>query len=179
MADPDYFPKLVKELERRIELLERNKSGSGGGSTNPLLSYPVGSIFMSVVNNNPGNIFGGTWVAWGSGRVPVGVGSGQFAGVETQVGTENHTLTQAQIPSYGIGFIPSVVMGNHGDWSNGGVQSSSSATTGKTNMVQAVTGNSVAATGTQWGWQINSNGSGSAHNNVQPSITCYMWKRTA
>ena len=24
-------------------------------------------------STNPGNLFGGTWVAWGSGRVPVGV----------------------------------------------------------------------------------------------------------
>lgn len=35
--------------------------------------YPVGSIYMSVVNTNPASYFGGTWVAWGSGRVPVGI----------------------------------------------------------------------------------------------------------
>ena len=29
--------------------------------------YPVGSIFMSVVNTNPSQFFGGTWVAWGAG----------------------------------------------------------------------------------------------------------------
>lgn len=33
--------------------------------------YPVGSIYMSVKATNPGTLFGGTWVAWGSGRVPV------------------------------------------------------------------------------------------------------------
>ena len=38
-----------------------------------LKMYPVGSIYMSVVNTNPSEYFGGTWVAWGSGRVPVGV----------------------------------------------------------------------------------------------------------
>ncbi len=35
--------------------------------------YPVGSIYMSVNNVNPQSFFGGTWVAWGSGKVPVGV----------------------------------------------------------------------------------------------------------
>lgn len=35
--------------------------------------YPVGSIYLSTNNTNPGTFWGGTWVAWGSGRVPVGV----------------------------------------------------------------------------------------------------------
>ena len=40
--------------------------------------YPVGSIYMSVDSTNPAQIFGfGTWVAWGAGRVPVGVDTSQ------------------------------------------------------------------------------------------------------
>ena len=35
--------------------------------------YPVGSIYMSTKSTNPSTYFGGTWVAWGSGRVPVGI----------------------------------------------------------------------------------------------------------
>lgn len=35
--------------------------------------YPVGAIYTSVSPTNPSAIFGGTWVSWGSGRVPVGV----------------------------------------------------------------------------------------------------------
>ena len=35
--------------------------------------YPVGSIYMSVNSTNPVYLFGGTWTAWGSGRVPVGI----------------------------------------------------------------------------------------------------------
>ena len=37
------------------------------------LVYPVGSIYMSTNSINPGGILGGTWEAWGAGKVPVGV----------------------------------------------------------------------------------------------------------
>ena len=35
------------------------------------LVYPVGSIYMSINSTNPANFFGGTWMQWGAGRVPV------------------------------------------------------------------------------------------------------------
>ena len=52
--------------------------------------YPVGSIYMSVNNTNPSTFIGGTWVAWGSGKVPVGVDSGQteFNSVEKTGGAK-------------------------------------------------------------------------------------------
>ena len=55
--------------------------------------YPVGSIYFSVTNTNPSSKFGGTWVAWGSGRVPVGVNSndGNFNSVEKTGGSSTHT----------------------------------------------------------------------------------------
>ena len=39
--------------------------------------YPIGSIYLSVNNVNPSSVFGGTWEAWGSGKVPVGVDTTQ------------------------------------------------------------------------------------------------------
>jgi len=66
------------------------------------LVYPVGSIYMSTDSTNPSARFGGTWVAWGSGKVPVGVNTSDtsFNTVEKTGGTKdsvvvthNHTAT--------------------------------------------------------------------------------------
>lgn len=57
--------------------------------------YPIGSIYMSVNNVNPSTYFGGTWVAWGSGRVPVGVDTSDsnFDTVEKSVGCNTTSYT--------------------------------------------------------------------------------------
>jgi len=78
-----------------------------------LKMYPVGSIYISVSNTNPGTLFGGTWVSFGSGKSLVGVNSSDtdFDTVEetggaasisyTPSGTvDSHTLTVAEIPSH-------------------------------------------------------------------------------
>ncbi len=54
--------------------------------------YPVGHILMSSNSANPSTYLGfGTWVAWGSGRVPVGVNSSDtdFSTVEKTGGAKN------------------------------------------------------------------------------------------
>ena len=61
------------------------------------LMYPVGSIYMSTSSANPSSKFGGTWVAWGSGRVPVGVNASEteFNTVEKTGGAKSHSYTPA------------------------------------------------------------------------------------
>lgn len=136
------------------------------------LVYPIGSIYFSVKNVNPSQYFGGTWVAWGTGRVPVGVDTSQtsFNTVEKTGGENSHQLTNAELPKLsGSGqFKPydgfactGIITGQ--DW----------------NQSKAFS----AAPGTQttsivYGFTINIGGD-SPHNNLQPYITCYMWKRTA
>ena len=64
--------KIDNTLEQNIQdILDNN--GTSIINAIMLAVYPVGSIYMSVNNTNPGTLFGGTWVAWGSGQVPVGV----------------------------------------------------------------------------------------------------------
>ncbi len=147
------------------------------------LVYPVGSIYMSVSSTNPGSLFGGTWTAWGQGRVPVGVNtSGTFNSVEKTGGSETHKLTVAQMPShthtqnshrhnYGR---PALFGGENDD--DGSIFTPRYS--GRTSSQYK--GNSNGWTEMSYTTATNQNtGGGEAHNNLQPYITCYMWKRTA
>ena len=124
--------------------------------------YPVGSIYLSVNNTNPGSLFGGTWVEWGSGRVPVGVNTNDsnFNTVEKTGGSSTVTLTTQQIPSHSH----SLFYGQYNYTSPGPASS-------------AICLGGVDATSTNV--KTNDTGGGQSHNNLQPYITCYMWKRTA
>lgn len=66
-------------------------------------AYPVGSIYMSVVETNPAELFGGTWEAITPGRVLIGAGVSDFninyiAG--TKGGSRARTLTSSNIPRH-------------------------------------------------------------------------------
>ncbi len=151
--------------------------------------YPVGSIYMSVTDTNPSAYFGGTWVAWGSGRVPVGVNASDtnFGTVEKTGGASTVTLTTAQMPSHSHakGTLAADSGGAHKHKLN-----LSKTTWG------ASSGNKVVVDSTDYTAMDNKNtasggahehtisgstaaaGSGNAHSNLQPYITCYMWKRS-
>lgn len=70
------------------------------------LVYPVGSIRMSADNVNPSDTIGGTWVAWGSGRVPVGVNAADsnFDAPEKTGGASTVALSTANLPSHAHGL---------------------------------------------------------------------------
>lgn len=127
--------------------------------------YPVGSIFMSATLSTTSSVataLGGTWVAWGAGRVPVGVdaGDGDFDTAEETGGEKTHTLTVNEMPSHHHDreFVDTTSGGSGygkrtGFYYNGGWWGSYTSTT--------------------------NTGGGQAHNNLQPYITCYMYKRIA
>lgn len=130
--------------------------------------YPVGSIYMSVNSNNPGMVFGGSWVPWGTGRVPVGVNTGDssFNTVEKTGGEKTHKLSLNELPSH-----------NHKE--NQGLVSYVDPPTGSHNMTVDL-GHGYFGSHA-YGKSLYTDGSGgnAAHNNLQPYITCYMWKRIA
>jgi microcystin-dependent protein len=154
--------------------------------------YPVGSIHMSVTNVNPSAQFGGTWVAWGSGRVPVGVDTAQteFDTVEETGGEKTHVLTAAEMPQHlhAAGTLATGSAGghNHNVDANWTIGILSNTTTGGTanRFTNASDGNNrVTSTDGAHTHPVTGNtgqtGGNGAHNNLQPYITCYMWKRTA
>lgn len=120
--------------------------------------YPVGSIYMSVNNTNPSTFFGGTWEAWGAGKVPVGVNANDtdFATVEKTGGEKTHTLTESEIPAHRH-TVEAIGTGT---------------TQQELNAFSVNNQGAVDSYGT-----TNTAGGGQAHNNLQPYITCYMWKR--
>lgn len=123
-----------------------------------LLMHRVGDIIFSTSDENPSTIYGGTWVAWGKGRVPVGVDTSDsdFNTVEKTGGEKEHTLTVDEMPSHKHDFrqqftgMP-VSSGDYGYYMIAGTQ---------TDVIKNTGGNQP-------------------HNNLQPYITCYMWKRIA
>lgn len=140
------------------------------------LIYPVGSIYMSTNSVDPSTIYGGTWERI-KGRFLLGADDTYTAG--NTGGEASHTLTKYEIPNYSIGSIPTAVPTNHVNWSNGGVQATNlgSASNDKPG-VQAGSG-AITTHGTQYGWNLNTNGGGQAHNNLPPYLVVYMWERKA
>ena len=153
--------------------------------------YPVGSIYMSTNSTNPKDFLGGTWEAWGKGRVPVGVdlSDTDFNDAGKMGGEKTHYLSVSEMPSHS----------HEGTYTN-----PKSETTGKPddNGEYSDTKYSVHYDVTESGMRyvetssgmvvpiplnnviesihgVYPNGGSQAHNNLQPYITCYMWKRTA
>ena len=129
------------------------------------LIYPIGSIYTNATDStNPATLFGfGTWEAFGAGRVLVGkASSGTFATAGATMGEETHTLTVAEMPSHNHAIKSQ--SGNYPatDFTDRGFERSRASNYELNNTTN-----------------IANAGSGQAHNNIQPSIVVYMWKRTA
>ena len=132
--------------------------------------YPIGSIYLTTSSINPSNYFGGVWEPWGSGRVPVGVNADDtsFNTVEKTGGAKTVTLTTSQMPPHRHKVR---VASSSGSYSSG---SSFTYTTSKYSFGgSGLTG----FTGGSGGDSEAQEGTTQAHNNLQPYITCYMWKR--
>ena len=65
--------------------------------------HPIGKILMTDDSRNPAEYYPGTtWVAWGSGRVPVGVNTSDsdFNSVNKTGGAKSYTLSVNQMPAH-------------------------------------------------------------------------------
>ena len=114
--------------------------------------YPVGSIYMSVSNTNPGILFGGTW-AQIKDTFLLSAGDTYTAG--TTGGEASHTLTVAEMPS-------------HDHSTEAAYVSAGSGTITKSWLAWG------AGTG-----KVQYTGGDGAHNNMPPYLVVYVWQRTA
>lgn len=133
------------------------------------LFFPVGSVYITYTNQNPGNFLGGTWTQFGQGRTLIGQGTGNdgstsmsFTSAGNTGGEYSHLLTIDEIPSH--------THNTRVAWDSS--KGSSSAINGNFQRLLYYPGNAYG---------INSlgTGGGNAHNNLSPYIVVFFWRRTA
>ena len=173
-----------------------------------LAMYPVGSIYLSVNNVNPGTIFGGTWeqiqdrflLAAGStyeGGATGGTASHTHTSAAHIHTTAGHTLTEAELPTIDGGFAVPVIPMHGSKGIYGKAYGTDFGTIGSSNsygITQGMTGTSITTSGTQYGYGFRFGGGAShSHGNtgsttpgntgssssLPPYLAIYVWKRTA
>lgn len=133
--------------------------------------YPVGSIFEWADTGSGANLstieavqahFGGRWEEYGSGRVLVGRAKGipEFSDVNKEGGEINHTLTIAEMPRHS----------HEMRWSNEGAVGS-----GHGCLIR----DSLSGESWPYGYWTGQDGGEQAHNNLQPYITVFRYRRVA
>lgn len=133
-----------------------------------LLKYKVGDLYVTTLNENPSVILGyGTWVRFAEGRTLVGVSN------NTSSNPEWTKYVGGQFGSYTVGLTAE----NNGKHSHS-VKVHDSVTTNETNTVSAGGGDSASFMYVNSS-DIQTSGEGVPHNNVQPSISVNIWRRTA
>ena len=157
------------------------KSSDGGngdvwikyGSTQSNCPFPVGGVYISIASTNPSSIWAGTtWEQFAKGKTLVGLDtsdsdfntSGQTGGKKT------HTLTPDEIPAHGHGMAHthSYTGPNTASWKVG---------TGKAHKWCTSAGGKTSGGASKT--TTDNAGGGLAHNNLQPYIVVYMWKRVS
>lgn len=154
--------------------------------------YPVGSIYMSTVSTNPATLFGfGTWEAMPAGRVLLAQGKSSWGttyNAGSTGGEATHQLTVGELPSHGHSASTNNVNqnGNIGwlqagkDYDFSGVFATSYKNHGANVGNGESTGvwNCIFDSTHSHNVTINNTGSNQSHNNLQPYISVYIWKRT-
>ena len=144
----------VQDNTDNIAALSNQISNIGSISFDDI--YPVGSIYMSVNNTNPSNLFGGTWTQL-KDRFLLGAGSTYTNG--STGGSATQRLSAANLPSH---THPQYVATNGG---------STSANLDYNGWVS--NGKAVAQ-----GIPTGATGQGTTFDIMPPYLVVYMWKRT-
>ena len=160
--------------------------------------YPVGSIYMSTVSTNPATLFGfGTWKAMPAGRVLLAQGKSDW-GTTYEAGSSGgeatHQLTVGELPSHGHTASTDTININGGFRLDGTEIGGTTSASGVFSIGSSFTpskGHGNSGGGSNAGRNINFNsthshkitinnvGEGQSHNNIQPYLTVYMWKRVS
>lgn len=181
----------IKTINNESILGSGNISVGGGGGITLDDVYPVGSIYMSVNNTNPGTLFGGTWQQI-ENRFLLAAGSSYTAGDTggsasrsyTPAGSNTGTaITVNQMPSHQHEVVK---------WTKGTKNTAAKTGFFSTNASggsgwQMLTGYDstrthdcgTTATGGGQTHTHTFNGTAATINTMPPYLVVYMWQRTA
>jgi len=151
-------------------------------------AYPIGSIYMNAaVATNPATLLGfGTWVAFGAGKVPVGLNAADsdFNTVEGTGGSKDSIIPTH---NHSAGTLATDSQGAHQHTTGTGRSASTAGSTVSyfSGLQGGASGTALSTTDSQ-GSHVHSisgdtanAGESATGKNLQPYIVVYMWKRTA
>jgi len=140
--------------------------------------YPVGSIYLSLIDSAPFTNSGTTWVKVSQGRFLVGVGTGTDAnGISKTFNAENntggeyeHQLTTSELPA-------------HNHTPNENASYPYFVTWHSANLYARPVAGQVSSRHYSFetlpkSQTLNQTGGNQFHNNLPPSYGVYVWKRT-
>ena len=148
----------ISSLATKEDLNSIDDSTFGGYTVSQFIDiiYPIGSVYLSLIEINPTNLFGGTWEQI-KDTFLLAAGDSYAAG-DTGGETE-HTLTVDEMPS-------------HNHYLKGASMAVSDYFGGSTNDY-GITHNGTA----QQTNDLTHTGGDQPHNNMPPYLAIYMWKR--
>lgn len=124
--------------------------------------FPIGAVYITANNVNPGTFLGGTWAQIAAGRTLIGVGT---LGADTYSagatgGASTVTLSTAQIPSHNHGGATGTQSANHthsGSTDAQGAHNHEPILTGAGNTGTDFVGGALATTQYAHGWRYPGN----------------------
>lgn len=157
-VDSNEIKQSIEEINEKINNIE-----IGGGNTiQSILEmvYPIGSIYISVNSINPNSLFGfGTWEQIKDKFL---LAAGDTHGAGEIGGEESHTLTSDEIPSHSHQFNRQQLWKNDPGVLNSNLDAGYGLGIKSLNIY---TDNTTSV------------GGGSAHNNMPPYLSVYIFKR--
>lgn len=195
---------LETSLETLLETLLEDVEG-----ISPSVIFPVGAIYITAGNTNPGTFLGGTWTQIAEGRTLIGVGTlgGDTYAAGATGGAASVSLTIGQMPAHDHGGVTGVQSADHthsgtvssagghthatniNQWAEGGTstgtyQTTNAATTaGAEIQIDSAGGHTHTITldnsSASHAHAVTTQGGGGAHENRMPYLAVYFWQRTA
>ena len=180
----------ITELEKQLTELKESITTLSEKVGNLDTYYPIGSLYLSLSDKNPAELFGGQWELFASGQNIMGAGNASYP-LGSSGGNYELVLAQENLPNYDLivndpGHSHDITDPGHvhGYTTVAGIDNadrypSFSAVTGTSgaNTTKSQTG--ITIDGATTGISVNSGGAGKAVSLLSPYLVVNIWKRIA